>query len=461
MQPVKRLTVFCDPRTLRAGVIPLRPRLTLVIASASALSPTVARAQLLQQYLPAGVPGYEADPVMAVVANGGPDYSSSGIRTGDFIVRPTIDETVGFDENPLGLPEQRSSATLESAAAVRLNSDWARDALGASFSVDDHRFPELPIANTTTYTAFAGGSLDMFHDDRLDLSAGYTSSALSPTNVLTEGLTAPVPYNIADFRAAYAWNLNRLSITPEIDYAHYGFGTAYGGGTVQNYSGLDKDQVAGGATADYTVFPGLNGVLSVQETSASFLHRQAVSTNPNYLDTLVLGGVRDEADALIHWAVLAGYENRSFSGSGQSALSEPAVEAALTYYPTGLTTLQATVTHRLSDAGYNIVQNVTYTEGALNIDHALRRNVILLGKLDVAHTDADAGTGAHTQLVGSAGATWLLTRNVHLSANYVFSHGSSDIGDFSEYGLPAASVSRLGNQSYTSNAIEFSVHLQL
>jgi hypothetical protein len=126
-----------------------------------------------------------------------------------------------------------------------------------------------------------------------------------------------------------------------------------------------------------------------------------------------------------------------------------------------LTTATASVTRRLSDASYNIAENLTYTEGTLEVDHAYRRNIILLGKLDVAYTDANATSAAHTQLSATAGATWLLSRNVHLSARYIFSYGSYDGSLAAQLGVPAADLAGTGNTSYTSNAVTMTIHLQL
>jgi hypothetical protein len=419
-----------------------------------------AAAQLLSQYLPASVPGYEMDPVMAVVAAGGPDYSAPGIRAGGFVIKPSLDETMGFDENPLGLHDERGSALIDSSGSVSVNSDWSRNALGASFSLDNRSYPELPIADITTASAFAGGSLDLFTSDKLNVGAGYTSSALSPTSVLTQDLTAPVPFDIADARTEYVWTNNRLTLTPSIGYAAYRFGTAYSTGTVQDYSGLDKDQLTGGLTAAYSFLTGASAVVSYQEISAAFQHHVVGSANQDYLDALMLAGIRDEADAVFHWALLAGYENRRFAATGQGALSQPAFEAALTYYPTRLTTVEATFDRRLSDAGIDIAQNVTYTEAALRVDHALRRNVILTGRLDYGHTDASAGNGAHSQDTFSAGAKWLLSHNLQLSATYIFNYGSQKNGALDDYGLPSVPASYLNNQTYVSNVVMLSAHLQ-
>jgi hypothetical protein len=439
----------------------LRPLMGLGVPALAVALPWQAHAQLLSRYLPQSVPGYEQDPVQAVLQNGGPDYNALGWRVGDVIVRPEVDESVGYNQNPLGLSNGRSSAEIESAASVNANTDWARDRIGISLNVDDQEFPELPIANQRTDSAFAGGRIDIGRDS-LDLSVGHVDSDLGPTNVLTAGLVAPVPYESNDVRAAYNMLFNRLTVTPNIDFTTYRFGSARGDGGEVEDSGLDKNQVVGGATANYAFSEGRSAVFVWDETSADFINRGAGAPNPNYLDTVALAGLDYDTQSFFRYDVLVGYERRDFSGSGIHAISVPVVEASITYLPTLLTTLKAVAIRHLSDASYNVSENLTYTEGVLRVDHALRRNVLLNARVDAAYTDADATNAAHFQLSAGFGATWLLSRRVRLSADYTFSHGSSSGLAGTVSGIGAIGILNLNtNDTYSASAVTISAHFQL
>ena len=422
--------------------------------------PTGARAQLLSRYLPQSVPGYEQDPVQAVMQNGGPDYSPVGWHLSDFVVRPTIDETFGYDQNPLGLSDGKSSVKVDSAAAVTANSDWARDSLGVALSFDDLEFPDLPIANQRTDSEFVGGRIDWGRDS-IDLSAGHVDSDLGPTDVFTAGLASPVPYQSNDIRAAYNWTFNRVTVSPSLDFTTYRFGTANGTLAPVNDTSLDKDQIAGGATASYEFSPGRSVVVVWQETQAIFQHRGAGQINPNYLDSLILAGLDYDTQALFRYDFLVGYERRDFSGA-ISNLSQPVVEASVTFLPSGLTTFKAVAIRHLSDAGYNVAENLTYDEGVLRVDHAYRRNILLNARIDAAYTDANAGNAAHFQLSAGAGATWLISRKLRLSLDYNFSHGSSSsANDATVSILPTSVLNQQINNNYSASAITISAHIQL
>ncbi len=442
-----------------------RCRLAILLA-ATVFTSAPARAQLLQRYLPNSVPAYQLDPALAILENGGPDYRSAGARFGDIIVRPSVDETFGFNDNPLGLVNARSSAQIESSASLSANSDWSRDSIGASVSIDDLRYLNLPIANQTNSTAFVGGSLDVGRDS-FSFGAGHVSGNLGPTDVLTDGLGAPVPYQSNDVRLAYNAVFNRLAVSPELDLTSYRFGRSAAGTFITDDTGLDKNQIEGGLTATYDLSAGHKLVFVWNETSAFFQHRQLGQPNANYLDTLAAIGFDYDTHAFFRYDLLLGYEERHFSSNTIAALNEPVIEASVTWTPTRLTTLSAAVVRHLSDASYNVATNLAYTEGKLIIDHEYRRDVILNGTIDVETSDAGQGSFSRQQYTGSIGATWLLNRYARLSTSYSYTHGTGGSSSLTITGTQSAVSSNnldansLSSGSYDGNVIEVAVHLAL
>ena len=437
-----------------------------VLIAAGLFAGGSAHAQLLQRYLPSSVPAYQLDPALAVLENGGPDYRSTGTRLGDIVVRPSIDETFGYNDNPLGLQNARSSAEIESSASLSANSDWSRNSIGASVSIDDQRYLNLSIANETNSTAFVGGSLDIGRDT-LSFGAGHVSGNLGPTDVLSDGFGAPVPYQSNDVRVAYTALFNRLSVAPELDLTSYRFGRSAAGTFITDDTGLDKNQIEGGLTATYDFSAGHKLVFVWNETSAFFQHRAAGQPNPNYLDTLAAVGFDYDTHAFFRYDLLLGYEERHFSSGSISALNEPVVEASVTWTPTRLTTLSAAVVRHLSDASYNVATNLAYTEGKLIIDHEYRRDVILNGTLDIESSDAGAGSFSRQQYSGSVGATWLLNRYARLSSSYTYTHGTGGSASLSIVGSQTAQTNNnfgatsLEGSSYDGNVIQVSLHLAL
>jgi hypothetical protein len=429
--------------------------LSAALAISASLPAHDAHCQLLTRYLPQSIPGYALDPTLAVLQNGGPDYTSLGIRLGDFVVRPGIDETFGFNDNPLGLIDARSSPVVESGGSVSVNSDWSRDSVNASFNADDLRYTALPIANQTSYSAFGGGRLDIDRDS-LDVSGGRVSTYLAPTDVFSQGVTAPVPYNSNDLRVAYTAPFNRLTLTPSLDFTSYNFGRAGSGAVYVNDSVLDNKQLAAGISAAYELSPGHSLVAAFDQTDAHLLNR-AIGEAGGYNDSLVLFGFDYDTHRALRYDVLLGYETRSFSGGMQAARQTPAFEISVTWRPTLLTTINAAGIRHLSDASFDINNDVIYSEGKVVIYHELYRNVILSGNVDFQSAQASAIDGGNrSSFVSGAGATYLLDRNVRLSLGYQFTRatGYELLG-----GKPTGFMSQTGNRDFQSNLVRLSVHV--
>ena len=102
-------------------------------------------------------------------------------------------------------------------------------------------------------------------------------------------------------------------------------------------------------------------------------------------------------------------------------------EAALIWSPSGMTTVTATLTRSIEDAAQEGIVGYTYTRARIVMDHEYLRNVLLQASASVQRADyLPAGGHANSFSLG-AGASWLINRNLRLSATYDFTdqHGSS------------------------------------
>jgi hypothetical protein len=126
---------------------------------------------LVQQYFPADIPGHAGNFGASVVNRMMMLNQTDGIAVGDFVIRPVVSENTGYNSNVLGVSES-GSAEAETSASVRVNSNWARDAIGPSVSVEiatyrpisvlgevNHpgEYPYQPGMTMLTAVALAGG----------------------------------------------------------------------------------------------------------------------------------------------------------------------------------------------------------------------------------------------------------------------------------------------------------------
>ena len=123
------------------------------------------RAELLSSYFPAGVPGYGTAPGVTVASRERPDFDPLGTRIGDFIVRPQIEEGLGYDDNVFGSSGNRlGSWIIGTHPSLLVNSDWSRDSIGGYIGADDLRYLDQPQQSRTDWTASLGGTLAVGRD---------------------------------------------------------------------------------------------------------------------------------------------------------------------------------------------------------------------------------------------------------------------------------------------------------
>lgn len=388
-----------------------------------------AQAQLIDRYFPTSVPGYGTDPYSSVISRQQLLAGPQGIQVGDFVVRPNLSQSFGYDSNTLGI-KNSGSTVEETNATLGIASEWARDSIGASFSVDDARYLDKPIASTTNWTAAIGGSLAV---GRGSIDLGYTHLGLylGPTTLGVQGLVAPVPYSDDDVRLDYNASFGRVTLTPGFDYQNVVFGSASGQNAV-NYNGLDHQIEGGTLTGRYDLSTGRGVVAIIRGTEAQYTTQTAGVRN-DYGDISGFVGLDDSSGALFHYRALIGVETRSFLPGGSARVTTPTAELDLVWTPTLLTTVTTRFSRQIEDPTSPFANNQVTTDGFLQIAHELRREIVLRAFVEVGtstfnNNGVDTGTvnenGSQFQTSLGASVDWKINRHVQASLSYSFSNNT-------------------------------------
>ena len=405
-----------------------RRPLALAAAAATTLAAAYpARAQLISQYLPPTLPGYESDLTLPMAPYDARVAAGRGVEIGDFNLAPKLSESAGYNSNPLG-DGSRGSSLLDTNASVSLGSDWARDALDASLSVDNTSYFDRPIASQTSWSTSLGGRLDVGNGS-VDAAYSHLAENLGPTDLGVLGVTDPVPYQVDNLRLDDNIVLGRFRITPSFGYEHVTFGQAAGPIPI-DYSSLDHDVLSGGLTALYALSTGRSLVAVLQGATAAYSTGLGASES-NYSDVLGLAGIDIQAAALIRIRALVGGESRTFNQAATQSMTTPTAELDVIWQPTRLTTVTTTVSRRFQDATSPFSNSQATTDGRFQVDHALRRNVELSAYVDVGSSgfsanavDTAANNTSQMQTSFGASAVWTVNRHVNLLLTYNYSQNS-------------------------------------
>jgi hypothetical protein len=392
---------------------------------------TSADAQVLNAVFPqtgTGAGGVPADNSRAVAAA---DYVALGIQAGSFDLFPTLTESAGYDSD-VHLLGVGSSPVIDSSGQVVARSDWTRNSLEAELSVDDRRYTSQPGQDATTWTASFGGVLDLGRD-HLGVSYEHLNLVETP-NEIGSVATLPVPFRVDAASLSYdIMTKTAFSFLPELDVRHFTFDAVPIAGTNVTQSYRDRTSAEESLTSRYAFATGENGLLVLRGTEIRY--DQAVGTLPrlNSNGGSVLIGFDYTATGLFRYRALVGYQVRDYTGARYGHLNAPIFEASVIWTVTQLTTATLTLRRDIEDSASEGVTGFTYTAGRLDLQHELRRNVIIGADLDVQNAQSRGSpyfganvpfdASATNETIYSAGVTasYLLNRDWAVTATATFS----------------------------------------
>ncbi len=426
-----------------------------------------AGAQVIDQYLNAEIPGYGNAAGVTVATRQHPEYDPAGIRVGLFLITPTLSESVGYDDNVTATRNARGSPLIETNAVVDAAGGTSDTSVKASLSVDDFEYPSQSSQGYTDWSAAAGMSHD-FGRDTLYLGATHLNLNQTSRDLNVPNLDSSIAYRVEDARADYKIDLGRAFLQPGIDVSTYTFdnGTVRGVPYLQSYR--DRVVVSPAITGSYEFATRRRIVVVLRDTQADFDTAPPGQARQNFNDVSVLAGVAYDADGIIGFRLLGGYEERSFSSAAYSMIQAPILEAEATWTPTGLDTITGTAARYIEDSSAEATTGYTETALKLNLDHEFLRNVIFslhgAAYLDDYASSRTSPSGSQSYYTAGVGASWLLNRTLRLAADYTFSDRRSSGGqNGGNSGLPSVflSTGEVFGGDYSENLFRLTVRLAL
>jgi hypothetical protein len=402
-----------------------------------------AHAQLLGAFFPEGVPGYGTGLGVTVLSRLRPEYEPPGVRIGDFVVRPGLSETLGYNSNLLGTPKALGSAVVMTDAAVQLGSNWARDSFATNVTVQNRRFPDQPTQNYTNLIVSAGGTVDVGRDT-ITLAAAHLDLNELPTSIDVPAFDRPLPYSANDLRASYSSVFGRSSLTPAIEFTTYRFGSTTFQGSPANQQFQDRNDIEASLTGRYEFAPQRSAVLVLRTSRAEYLQAPPGMPSWNSTGAAILAGLDYAATGVWRYRALVGYEVRKFDSAAYSNEAAPIVEADVVWTPTNLTTVTGTALRAIEASESVSAPAYTYSQLSFRVDHEYLKNVILQGNAGVEYANVNQGSGHATLYNFGAGILWLLNRNLQIHATYNFAERESNL-----------------NQAYKQNIMLLEVRLAL
>jgi hypothetical protein len=406
--------VRCGP--IRHAVCRRGPALTLALSTAVIACSTASHAQNLSSYFPSGNWGYDQELGVTVLTRARPLYETPGIRAGGFMIYPRADQGFFYNSNLNGTSEGSGTWGSHTGAGVSALSDWSRDRLGATVGVDHQQFFSFPNENYTNWNVGLTGGYTI-DDAMLNVSYYHQLSHELGTAIATVATQVPFANQSDTARIDYTFNFARLAITPDLSATSYRYGSATVAGTTVDLSFLDRNTLAGGVTARYSMSDVGGLLVVVRGISSRYTKQQPGQPSNNSNSFLVLGGIDYQAKDVWRYRFLAGMEVRQFEASQFPTRTAPIAEASVIWTPTGLTTVTGSLSRLIEDPQSGGTNGYVLNQAQVVVDHELKRNIIIEARGGVQYAQFLQG-GSQTNLTAGVGATWLMNRNARLSLAY-------------------------------------------
>ena len=427
----------------------------LSLLACGALLPSMARAQAIQSYFPAGNGGYDQELGVTVQSRSRPLYDPLGVKVGSVIIRPEITQGLDYNSNVNGVSGS-GSWTSSTSGSVSAGSDWVRNRLDATVGFNHTQFFSFPTESYTAWNAGIAGGYT-FGQDALEAAYSHQTSYSLGTTLGTIQTEMPTLNQTDSATVGYTFTHLALSVIPSVSASAYRFGSSTNLGQSFSEAFLDRNVVAAGVEARYALSDEGAALALLRGVNSTFVNPQAGQPSNNSNSVQFLLGLDYQAKGPWRYRVLVGVENRMFQASEFPARTAPIVEGSVIWSPTGLTTVTGTVSREIEDPESAGSNGFVATQASLSVDHEVLPNVVLNVRGNVESVAyLQNGGGQQTQFTAGVGAFWSLNRNIRLSIGYDYTEqmGSNNA---STPGVPSTQTTGAFRQSVAGVALHLAL----
>lgn len=378
--------------------------------------------------LTAGAAGAQqaTNPNVSIAGRPRPDFDPLGIRLGSYLLYPQLSVSEVYDDNIYATTddEQDDFATIF-APRVDLFSNFNNHALNFSVGGEGGLYYQEDNNNYVDLFAEADGRLDVTRQINITGNAGVARQHESRDDEdnqigADEDLTEFYDY-VGALSLNQRFNRLRYSVTGQANYQDF-----ENSGDIDNN---DRDYITYSPSLEvgYLISPRLDAFVRGTYFATSYDRNPDNSGINRESDGYEIAvGTNVDITSIIFGEVFVGYQERDYDDEIFDDPSGISFGAGLTWNVTQLTTISFDGQRQVRDSSSRADSGGNFqTTLGVRADHELRRNVLVNGRLAYKRDEYD--TSDDDTYSAGVGASYLLNRNLSLSANYTYSDRSSDL----------------------------------
>lgn len=359
-----------------------------------------------------------------------PDYEAVGLPYGAFTVFPKIQVDTEYNDNIFAVDNgKQDDIIFRIRPEVMAESDWSRHYVQAYARSTINQHVDFDSENKTEWTVGTTGRADIVRGANITGGAQF-SHAVEPRTSTNTAQTAASPIEF-DLASAYVGAVRakgrvRLSGRADVQTFDYEDGRTTAGAVIDQ-SDRNRTIFNLAGRLDYALSPATAVFGQITGNERSY-DDNATSTVPlrdsSGYEALV--GVNFELGAVSRGEVAAGYISQSFDNASYTDIDGFGGRAQLEWFPTELTTVTASVSRTIQDAGIIGAAGYLSSEIGGKIDHELLRNLILTAQTTYNEDDYNGIDRNDQRLNASLSGTYLINRHYGVTTTLAYIDQSSD-----------------------------------
>ena len=306
-------------------------------------------------------------------------YGPVGVREGAFLLKPSIDISAGYDDNPLRLQNGRGSAFTTVKSELNAKSDWSRHELSVDLRGSFTHYTDIDHNDRPDGAAVVRGRIDVTKTTRIELmetaalttqSAGTPDSvtgAKRPPNIYTLGSTVGV---------VQAFNRFELGLYGGYERNIYQNADLISGG-VLDLSDSNYNTYSTRLRGSYEVTGGVRPFVEASVDTRVFDHTiDSFGTRRGSDGMKADVGIAFNRPEIITGEASIGYGRRTYDDPTLPNISGLMVNSSLIWKATALTKVTLNVTSAIGESTLTDASGVFTHEAKVIVDHAFRRWLI-------------------------------------------------------------------------------------
>lgn len=307
-----------------------------------------------------------------------PGYEPGGIRSGSWMLNPSLTAGTLYDSNVFSSSTlQRSDLAAVVEPSMRARTMWDRHGIDLKVGVQSTHYSSNPGLDQTNYGIRGNGWIDVARDFAI-LTSFQASHLNEGVGTLSSPVNAaqPTPYDLLSGDVTVRKQFNRWAASMGVGVESYNFGSTRAmDGTIIRQDARDGQIYSVHARTDYAISPNAGWF-----AAAEYNQRELRGTASQNLDSRgyrAFTGLNIALTRLVTGEFGVGYAQQRFEDRAIGTIDGPTYRAVLSWRPT-----------RLIDVSFKAEQTVTQTSDTsttsvvanslqLSIDYELLRNVII------------------------------------------------------------------------------------